>query len=199
MNSSFYLTLPALVLRFPVPGVKQAAAICDDLVALVAGVVRHTLISSLLPLLAPGVIFFIVIVIIVIVIKHLQINGCLPECRFKNILLTCGIAEHNAKAEMTKTVETFMLKNKWFGSILLVWTNYKRIHFDLQSKKRDKQKIPPTPLCCCDSSFACMVLLWTTLNTETWFHFLEALPLNQQTNPDPNLIETSNLFLDYCV
>lgn len=74
-----FLTLAALVLRFPVPGVKQAAAICDDLVALVAGVVGHTLVSSLLPLLAPGVILFIVIIIIVIVIKHLQTKDYLSN------------------------------------------------------------------------------------------------------------------------
>ena len=67
---SFDLTLAALVIRLPVPGVKQAAAVGDDLVALVAGVVGHALVPSLLPLLAPGVVLFIVIIFI----KNLQTN-----------------------------------------------------------------------------------------------------------------------------
>ena len=70
---SFDLTLVALVLRLPVPGVKQAAAVGDDLVALVAGVVGHALVPSLLPLLAPGVVLFIVIIFIIF-IKNLQTN-----------------------------------------------------------------------------------------------------------------------------
>ncbi len=59
------LTLSALVLRLAVPGVKQAASVSDDLVALVAGVVGHAFVSRLFPLLALGVVLVIVIIIII--------------------------------------------------------------------------------------------------------------------------------------
>ena len=78
------------------------------------------------------------------------------EWRFKNILLTWGIAEHNAKAEMMKIVKTFILKIKCSGSILLEGSNHKRIHFDLESKKLDNQKILSPPL-----FLWLLLLLWT--------------------------------------
>ena len=51
-NISLDLTLATLALGLPVPGVEQAAAVGDDLVALVAGVVGHALVSRLFPLLS---------------------------------------------------------------------------------------------------------------------------------------------------
>ena len=63
-NISLDLTLAALALGLAVPGVKQAAAVSDDLVALVAGVVGHAFVSRLFPLFALGVVLIIVIIII---------------------------------------------------------------------------------------------------------------------------------------
>ena len=98
-----HLTLSALVLRVPVPGVKQAAAISDDLVALVAGVVGHALVSRLFPLLAPRV----VLVIVIIIIEHLRTNNYI-EWMHLNVL-TCGIDELNTMEEVNMVI-TFMLK-----------------------------------------------------------------------------------------
>ena len=63
-NISLDLTLAALALGLSVPGVEQAAAVGDDLVALVAGVVGHAFVSRLFPLFALGVVLIIVIIII---------------------------------------------------------------------------------------------------------------------------------------